>query len=74
MTPKARVMAFLITEKSRPFCDGCLGRTLELSVGVVRWATLTLGSGFQRWFAQCSNCGKNRLVVAHAPVPSVHVA
>ena len=64
MTPKARVAAFLISEGSRTFCDACIANELGFTSGVARWATLALGSGFDRRYSFCSRCGKHRLVAS----------
>lgn len=65
MTAKARVMALLISEIERAFCERCLADALDVSAGIARWATLTLGSGFERCYDECSRCGESRLVVAY---------
>jgi hypothetical protein len=64
MTVKDRLMAFLIAQRLRNFCDQCVARTLGIDPSTAyRAATrLTLATGFVREYGVCSECGDSRLI------------
>jgi hypothetical protein len=74
MTVKDRLMAFLIAQHRRNFCDECVARTLGIdpSTAYRGAARISAATGFVREYGICSVCGASRLITraSSGPAPS----